>query len=209
MKNEHTEPHVPGAGPRSNRRTVTFTEFINMREHLATRTPHWAVALSLLWYLGLRLSECLQIRWPDLTGLNTLTRRLTLRPETTKSKQGRTLPVPEKLAAHLLEWLDHHPGPLINVVAPYLVLTHRADDRPYSPRAFQRCLDRAAKPYGLAGVTPHSFRHTFATRLLKVTDVRTVQLALGHSSITTTQLYMHPTIDDLANAISMISLEEK
>lgn len=49
---------------------------------------------------------------------------------------------------------------------------------------------------------PHALRHTFATRLMAVTDIRTVQELLGHSSVTSTQIYTHVTADDLRAAIT-------
>jgi integrase len=57
-------------------------------------------------------------------------------------------------------------------------------------------------------VTPHSLRHTFATRLLKVSSTRLVQLALGHKSITTTELYTHPTVDEIELAMAKAFNEE-
>ncbi|GAH69734.1 unnamed protein product, partial [marine sediment metagenome] len=48
---------------------------------------------------------------------------------------------------------------------------------------------------------PHMLRHTFASKLMRVTSMRTVQELLGHSSITSTQIYTHPNEDDKKKAI--------
>jgi len=50
-------------------------------------------------------------------------------------------------------------------------------------------------------LNPHMLRHTFASKLLRVTNIRTVQILLGHSCITSTQIYTHPNEDDKKKAI--------
>jgi site-specific recombinase XerD len=67
---------------------------------------------------------------------------------------------------------------------------------------------RAATRQQLGQLTPHTLRHTFATRLLRVSTTRLVQLALGHKSITTTELYTHPTCEDIELAMLKAFTEE-
>ncbi len=51
-------------------------------------------------------------------------------------------------------------------------------------------------------VHPHMFRHTFATNLLRKSNLAIVRRVLGHSSIQTTQIYTHPSRGDLVDAIN-------
>ena len=88
---------------------------------------------------------------------------------------------------------------------PYLFVSHdkaaagREEQIGLSPRSVQRLVEKYAKVAGITKeVTPHTLRHSYATDLLmNGADIRSVQAMLGHSSITTTQVYTHITDQQL------------
>ncbi|MBI2436368.1 MAG: tyrosine-type recombinase/integrase [Candidatus Magasanikbacteria bacterium] len=79
--------------------------------------------------------------------------------------------------------------------------TKTHDDGPLTPRSIQRIVQKHARDAGITKpVTPHTLRHSYATDLLQNgADIRSVQAMLGHSSITTTQIYTHVTDRELLN----------
>lgn len=71
-----------------------------------------------------------------------------------------------------------------------------------SQRDIQRLVNIYTKAWLQQKFTPHSLRHTFATRLMRCSNIRVVQQLLGHSSLLSTQVYTHPNSEDRNNAIN-------
>ncbi len=147
--------------------------------------------LELLFSTGLRVSELASLK-KEQVNLE--------RDEFTVRGKGSKLRV-VFLSHQAKYWLKQYLGKRGDV-SPYLFVAHdRAqkgrDDSVsgITPRSIQRIVEHYARLAGITKkITPHTMRHTFATDLLmNGADIRSVQSLLGHSSITTTQVYTHIT----------------
>jgi integrase/recombinase XerD len=144
--------------------------------------------LELLYACGLRVSELagLDLDRVDLPGLQVRV--------IGKGNKERRVPMGEPARERLHRYLS---GPRADWTAgrptPAVFVSRRG--RRIGREAVWRLVRRWAEAAGIGGnVTPHTFRHSFATHLLEGgADLRVVQALLGHASISTTQLYTHLT----------------
>ena len=143
--------------------------------------------LYLLYGCGLRINEALSITKSHLIDKSSLT-------ILGKGNKERLVPVLDIVANSLENYLKEIPYDLPSDVSIFV------GDRgnPLKASAFQRDLKNARVNLGLPKTaTPHSLRHSFATHLLKNGgDLRIIQELLGHSSLSTTQIYTE--VDDIS-----------
>lgn len=149
--------------------------------------------LELLFSTGLRVSELANLK-KDQINLK--------KDEFTIRGKGQKLRV-VFLANQTKYWLKQYSDARRDL-SPYLFVRHdkaRGKKEPsnLTPRSIQRLIKKYSKAAGITKiVTPHTMRHSFATDLLiNGADIRSVQAMLGHSSITTTQIYTHITNQQL------------
>lgn len=142
-----------------------------------------AAVMALLYGSGLRISEALGLK-----------RREVPRPGegdvlivTGKGNKTRMVPVLQNVLALIQEYVAMCPYPL-PAEGPIFV---GARGGPLSPRIIQLAMERLRGALGLPdSATPHALRHSFATHLLsRGGDLRAIQELLGHSSLSTTQVY--------------------
>jgi integrase/recombinase XerD len=148
--------------------------------------------LELLYATGLRVSELLALTAADVD----LDRGLVV----AYGKGGKERAVPIGQSAHkwLTEYLKVRPGLAKDTSARGLFLSPKG--RSISRQAFAALLARYGIEAGIGRVTPHLLRHTFATHLVENgADLRSLQMMLGHSDISTTQIYTHTTGERIKN----------
>jgi integrase/recombinase XerC len=148
-------------------------------------------ALELVYSSGLRLSELTSLKVADVDLRDALVR------VTGKGGKTRVLPVGRKARAALAGWLKQR-ALWAKETEPALFITQQGAR--LSPRALQMRLRRWALKQGLGvPVHPHMLRHSFASHMLESSgDLRAVQELLGHSNISTTQIYTRLNFQRLA-----------
>lgn len=160
--------------------------------------------LELLFSTGLRVSELAKLKKDNV---NLKKEEFTILG---KGRKSRVVFLSEQARYWLQKYLEKRANP-----NPYLFISHdkrtlrqaqgkqkkQDEEQSLTPRSIQRLVQKYARAAGITKpITPHTLRHSFATDLLQNgADIRSVQTMLGHSSITTTQIYTHITDKELKN----------
>ncbi len=155
--------------------------------------------LELFFSSGLRVSELTSL---NRDSINLAKEEFSIRGKGSKLRVVFLAPEAKETLAHYLEKrTDVDEALFIRYPKKGLVNTATAkkESLRLTPRTIQRMVKYYAKKAGITkDVHPHTLRHSFATDLLmNGADIRSVQSMLGHSSITTTQIYTHVTNERL------------
>jgi integrase/recombinase XerD len=109
-----------------------------------------------------------------------------------KGSKERIVPIGLTSIKKINDYLElSRPHLVKNELSDYLFITRRGTC--FTRQGFWKLIKAYAKEAGIVkNISPHTIRHSFATHLLeRGADLRTIQLLLGHSDISTTQIYTH------------------
>ncbi len=146
----------------------------------------------LFYSSGLRLSELVDLNLSDLDLSDK-----SLRVQAGKGGKSRILPIGTKAILAIQQWLQHRVARNELELAVFLSKNgDRLCQRSVQYRLKQWCIKKGISQH----VHPHALRHSFASHLLQSSqDLRAVQELLGHSNISSTQIYTHLDFEHLAN----------
>jgi integrase/recombinase XerD len=155
--------------------------------------------MRLMLKAGLRASEATALQKEHI---DLMSGKLSVREG--KGAKDRTLWVGEEVLGDLQEWTDRRSEEVEEAEPPgYLLPTRKGTEVATSHlRRSVKRYARKAEIEEVDRVSPHTLRHTFATRLYRETsNIRMVQKALGHSDLSTTMIYTHVVDEELEGAM--------
>jgi integrase/recombinase XerD len=185
----------PAATIESPKFRQSLPSFLNVEEvnHLLAQPDLSSIAglrdkamIELMYSTGLRVSELVGIRVGDVQMEAGCLRCIG------KGNKERLVPVGKKALGIVEEYLKQSRPELLGDGSSAFMFINKKG-RPMSRIAFWKLLSEYGRKAGLRkALTPHMLRHSFATHLLdRGADLRSVQMMLGHSDISTTQIYTH------------------
>jgi site-specific recombinase XerD len=150
------------------------------------------MVLMTMYGAGLRVSEAIHLRPEHIDS-----QRMVIEVHCGKGAKDRLVPLPPVVLMALREyWRLYRPKQWL--------FPRASSDRPMASVSIQQACQRAVLTAGFwKRVTPHTLRHSFATRLLDSgVDLCTIQRILGHSHLGTTALYTHVSVGRLLATVS-------
>ncbi len=188
------------------RKTINDIEIKKLLEFSFNQSRRDFTMIYLALQTGLRVSEVVGLYIEDIAPFKEVSTILTVPQRIAKKGKKRAIPINEEtrqILKSFLESKNHFPE--FSKPDNYLFLS-RYTNKPLSSRDFQRIVKTYAIESISRPISPHTLRHTFATRLMKHANLRVIQELLGHVSIQTTQIYTHVTSEDTELAIDKLRI---
>ncbi len=196
---EEAEKLKPPKVPRSLPKALTKEEVRKLLSVISPLRKRDRLIVLLLYGTGLRVSELCNLKIKDID----LDRGIAV-VRGGKGAKDRMVPIPEPIIREIREYLAARKDG-----SEYLLVEEKRDNKDkISPKTVWYLLNRYGKKAGIK-VTPHMLRHSFATHMLENgVDIRVIQEILGHSNLSTTQIYTKVTVEHLKRAQKKAKLIE-
>lgn len=178
---------------RKERTYLSIEEIMELMD--AIEHPLIKLVVQTLYYTGMRISECLNLKLEDVDIDNNIVHIIN-----GKGSKDRDIPINKNLLPLLEKYLDERP----EVLTDYFFATKKTGclSSVYVNRVLY---DTVNKLGWKKHVSAHILRHSFASNLIKNgVNLVYVQKLLGHSNLKVTSIYTHASIEDLNTSINML-----
>ncbi len=185
--------------------TLIFRELFNqtVSPNRYSKRLRNATMIALMLDAGLRVGEVVRMQVTDLCRLNEPVHTLIIGANISKNKTGRSIPLTSRVRALVAEMNEdtwkYETRQDVNWCFFCWTPTNQI-----TTRQVENIIKAISKIAINREINPHVLRHTFATRLMRTSNIRIVQALLGHKSLTSTQIYTHPNNIDLKGAIASL-----
>ncbi|AHL22661.1 site-specific tyrosine recombinase/integron integrase [Thermococcus nautili] len=196
---EEAEKLKPPKVPRSLPKALTREEVKRLLSVIPPTRKRDRLIVLLLYGAGLRVSELVNLKKSEVD----LERGIIV-VRGGKGAKDRVVPIPEFLVEEIRSYLETRSDS-----SEYLLVEERRKNKDrLSTKTVWYLLKKYGKRAGVE-VTPHRLRHSFATHMLeRGVDIRAIQELLGHSNLSTTQIYTKVTVEHLRKAQEKARLME-
>lgn len=186
--------HIPFHRRRQQLPTVLSREEVARLIDVARGNPRWYAICATLYSTGVRLGELVHLCVQDIDSKN-----MVIIVRMGKGGKDRQVQLTQQLLQILRDYYRSREDKSSNWLFP-----GNRIGMPLDTSTVQRLVSKIAQEAGIdKRVTPHTLRHCFATHLLEShTDLRTIQVLLGHSNIQTTERYLHVAAHHLQTVVN-------
>lgn len=163
------------------------------------------IIISILWALGLRLNELITLKVKDFEPGHDPANKIGLIRIHGKGDRQRALWVVDRLYENLIHYLEHPKSPKCKTAPMFIT---EQNNKVISHDRVQRMIKESARKAGITQrITPHVFRHSFATELYhRKIPPKAIQALLGHGHLAESAIYIHISPSLQKQALEQITI---
>ena len=199
MSVAHTQPSI------KEPEILIDAEISMLYSKIEMENPRNFMMIVLALATGLRNNEVCSLTIELIRCFETIPSILSLPGSIAKGGTPREIPLTPDIRNNLENFLAWKENNDEDISPDAYLFVSKFTHKKLSPRDFQRIVASVSKKSIGRPIHPHVLRHTFATRLLRVSNLQIDQKVLGHKHISTTTIYTHPSTDEISKAVNKIN----
>jgi len=181
---------------------LTPSQFKILEGALGQLTIKESTILTFFMYCGLRVGEVCKLRFRDLILEGGVYIEVHIPGSISKTGIGRPVPIPPMARFFIDDYIVNEYVPMGSDESTFFLFPGTGSRAHMSVHGVEQLVSRICLRLLHKHVMPHALRHTYATMVLKYSNTREVQILLGHKKLSSTQVYTHPTIQDLSKSVN-------